>query len=216
MPRILFVCTGNICRSVMAEAFFRRYLGTGKALGWEVGSAGLEAEPGRPPELGVVRVMSEYGLDVSGHRARRLTREMVEEADLVLAMALHNSQRLVVRHQEAAGKVFTLKEFVIRGLPHGEHLDGHLPAERLRFLMERIRRIEGWEAPPGGEVNHQIRSFLLHYFHLYGQELSIDDPLGQSMDFMRRVAEEIREAVDELAGPRLLGIIGDLPARGGG
>ena len=171
-------------------------------------SAGLEAEEGEPPPPEVIAVMEEYGLDVAGHRAHRLQREDVEEADLILTMAMHNPQRLLTEHQEAVGRVFTLKEFVIQGERHGRELAEADPEKRLRELRKWIRHVEGLEAAPGeGNVNEKLRLFFLHYFHVYDHRFSIDDPLGQSMHFMRRTAEEIREAVHRLAGADLLGLI---------
>lgn len=207
--RILFVCTGNICRSAMAEAFARDMLegGNGKCEAL-FSSAGLEAVEGEVPPEEVVKVMRDLGLDVSGHRAKRLTENDVEESDLILAMAMHNSSRLLTRHQEAVEKVFTLKEFVIQGEPRGRDLSGRDPEERLRELRRWIRHIEGLDALLGsGGLNAQLQTFFLHYFHLYDHRFTIDDPLGQSTEFMRKTALEIKEAVYKLLGPDLLALV---------
>jgi protein-tyrosine phosphatase len=77
---VLFVCTGNTCRSPFAEAVARRE-GHG-----DVASAGLSAYTGdQPPEAAIV-VARELGYDLSSHRARRLTDEMLERADVVVGM----------------------------------------------------------------------------------------------------------------------------------
>ncbi|MBC7246672.1 MAG: hypothetical protein H5T73_02675 [Actinobacteria bacterium] len=207
--RILFVCTGNVCRSVMAEAFLRQAL-QGRARDGlvEAVSAGTDAREGEkaPPE--VVEVMRGFDLDVSGHRARLLTGADVEGSDLILTMAMHNSQRLLTMYQDAVDRVFTLKEFVIQGKEKGRRLSSRDPETRLRELKGWIRHVEGLEKGPGeGNLNEKLRLFFLHYFYLYDHSFTIDDPLGQSVEFMRRTALEIRDCVREMAGRELLGLL---------
>ena len=77
-PRVLFICTGNVCRSPMAEGFLREMA---KEAGSEieVGSAGLGAMDEMPPSTNSVMAMEEEGIDISRQRSRMLTPEMVEE-----------------------------------------------------------------------------------------------------------------------------------------
>jgi protein-tyrosine phosphatase len=84
---ILFVCTGNTCRSPMAEALARDEI---RRRGWkhvEVASAGVAADPGLPASYHANTVLREYGLDLAEHCSQRLRPHLVGWADLILAMS---------------------------------------------------------------------------------------------------------------------------------
>jgi protein-tyrosine phosphatase len=84
--RILFVCTGNTCRSPLAVLALRAELGE-DAGAVELDSAGTAASGGEPASAGSLRVAAAAGFDLSGHRSRPLTREQVRDADLVFVMS---------------------------------------------------------------------------------------------------------------------------------
>ena len=109
MKTILFICTGNVCRSPMAEALFRRAVsGRGE---FRVLSAGLGAMDGQPPTPHSVRAMDELGVDISAQRSRMLTTELVREADLILGMTHSHVDTVVLLYPPAAEKTFLLREF---------------------------------------------------------------------------------------------------------
>ena len=112
MMTILFVCTGNTCRSSMAEGIARHLL---KQSGLEdsimFASAGIAAFSGEPASPKAAAVLEEEGIDLSGHRARLLTTELIETASLVLTMTQAHRHRVLELDPTAEAKVFLLKEF---------------------------------------------------------------------------------------------------------
>src|SRR6059036_4031752 len=110
--RILLVCTGNICRSPLAAALLERALVERGIQGIAVGSAGTGAWDGAPVSEGAYLVGLERGLDLSSHRARLLTRELVDAADLILTMARHHRAR--VDELGGESQVFVLGEYAGR------------------------------------------------------------------------------------------------------
>ncbi len=85
--RILFVCSGNTCRSPLAEAIVRRMATDAGRTDVEVSSAGTNGWDGSPASDGALLIGMERSLDLSGHRSRHLTKEIVDAADLILVMA---------------------------------------------------------------------------------------------------------------------------------
>jgi len=110
MPKILFVCTGNICRSPMAEGFLKAMHSD-----FSVSSSGVSSMDGWSAMPEAIEVMKDHGIDISSHRARQITDEMVDEADLVLAMTSRHRELLKVTFPNAESKIFTLKEFAGTG-----------------------------------------------------------------------------------------------------
>ena len=104
--RILFVCTGNTCRSPLAEAIARRILSDAGKSNVIVESAGTNAWDGSPASDEALLVGVERNIDLSGHRSRRLTPEMVEQADLVLVMSPEHLTR--VREMDSTANAYLL------------------------------------------------------------------------------------------------------------
>jgi protein-tyrosine-phosphatase len=150
MTQILLVCTGNTCRSPLAEALLRRKLAERHVDGVTACSAGTGAWDGAPASEGAYLVALEHGLDLSAHRARLLTREIVTDADLVLTMARHHLAR--VEQLGATGKAHLLGEYAghtgadaeVRD-PFGGDLEGYREAfieldAMLDSVVERLER----------------------------------------------------------------------------
>ncbi len=108
--KLLFVCTGNTCRSPLAEALTRSLLE--ERDGWSVASAGLAAAEKAGATAGAGEAAACLGLDLSAHAARQLTPSMLSDADLVLAMTAHQVQSLRKLFPHLAAKIHTIKEYL--------------------------------------------------------------------------------------------------------
>jgi protein-tyrosine phosphatase len=145
----------------MAAALLRHHLG-GRALVEEVASAGTLGWSERPATPHAVTALAERGIDLSGHVSRRLTRAMLDDAELVIAMTRTHAWAVAAHGEDAAARTFLLDELVRlaeRAGPRGgeplggwlAELDGLRPPERLARAAEEV-------ADPAGESLEVYRS----------------------------------------------------------
>jgi protein-tyrosine phosphatase len=113
MPSVLFVCTGNLFRSPIAEACFRRYLQrSGAPKEWVTGSAGTWTRTGVAPDPRTVLEAQRLGLDIRAHRSRLINAELLSRYDLVLVMEAGQKEALQVEFPHLHDRVFLLSEVV--------------------------------------------------------------------------------------------------------
>ncbi|MDI6774592.1 MAG: low molecular weight protein arginine phosphatase [Verrucomicrobiota bacterium] len=107
--QLLFVCSGNVCRSPIAEHLLRARLGPRSE--WTVASAGLSAWTGMPASQSAIDALRERGIDMTGHRSRALDRERIDASSVIVVMT--NSHRDQIRrlYPEAVERVFLLRSF---------------------------------------------------------------------------------------------------------
>jgi protein-tyrosine-phosphatase len=138
---ILFVCTGNTCRSPMAQAMLAARLSGPARERIVVGSAGTHAAQGMPASENTRAVLAAAGLGLEEHRSRPVTSRLLDETDLVLAISREHRQAVVALNPGAAERTFVLSEF-LASPGEDESLAVHDPiGGSLEIYEETFRRI---------------------------------------------------------------------------
>lgn len=118
LKKALLVCTGNTCRSSMAEVIAIRIATIVGLREWQFVSAGLSAEKGSAASFNARKVMTELGLELDTHRARQIDSELITGASLILTMTASHRAQILTQYPETEGKVYTLLNYA-----HGQSHD---------------------------------------------------------------------------------------------
>jgi Protein-tyrosine-phosphatase len=180
LTRILFVCTGNTCRSPMAEALFRR-MAEEAGMAAEARSAGVAALDGQPISKHSKKVLEERGI-TDDLQSRSLKQEDVAWADLILTMTMHHKRIVIEEFPEAIDKVYTLKEYASFDQEQTKAVQ-----ERESLMAKLQLQIAAGQTPDEQDMNRLLE--------LEGKVPNYDiiDPFGGNLTLYTNVAKEIEE-----------------------
>jgi len=123
--KILFICTGNSCRSVIARALFEKMIRESNSLNldeFSIDSAGTNPLEGMSATKETLKVLLSEGIDASSHRAKKATTDMINDANIILAMQSFHKE-IIQSMSKSQDKVYLLKEFCSSGSDKESNLD---------------------------------------------------------------------------------------------
>lgn len=113
MKKIMFVCTGNICRSPMCEYYFQKLVNeSGLENDFLISSCGTYANTGESSTINAIESMKKYGVDLNKHRAKNIDDIDIENYDLILCLTLSHKNAVLGLYPSLKGRVYTLKEYI--------------------------------------------------------------------------------------------------------
>jgi len=189
LKTILFVCTGNTCRSSMAEALMKKLLedAGGNIHGIRVLSAGTSAMKGERAARSAIQVMQEKNIDIRGHQATPLTKELIQKSDLILTMTRNHKSQVLLMEPRAEDKTYTLKEYASKLGSYGEISD---EIDKLLRLIDR-KKVDFFKA-----YEEEISSLRNQRYELMSKLQQVDDRIKElEIKMAQTVANEQREVV---------------------
>lgn len=148
--KILFVCTGNSCRSVMAQGLLKHLLAKKGRLDVQVLSAGVSTFGGLGATPETIEVMKKEGVDVSGHIGQPITPELIRNADIIFCMEDLHRDALVSKVAEAESKIHLLKTFEAKQPPADPNIFDPIGKPKevyescLMTIKEAAERVAQW------------------------------------------------------------------------
>lgn len=112
MKKIMFVCTGNICRSAMAHGYMQKKLNNDCNNNYLISSCGTYAVTGDKSTNNAILAMKDYGVNLNNHRATNINDIDIENYDLILCMTMSHKRNVQELYPKLKDKVYTLKEYV--------------------------------------------------------------------------------------------------------
>jgi glycine hydroxymethyltransferase len=205
VKNVLFVCTGNICRSPIAEGLFRRLVGNRKDI--EVVSAGVHAVRGQPPSVYAVEVCAEEGTNISDLRSQPLTGALVDRATHIFAMTGAHLETMQTLFPQSAEKMFLIREFeepgttVWRDVPDPIGLGREVYKDCARIIKNALPSVlafveQGELVRPGAMRSPDISSHSMDHLSRQFEPGSIASTSAPSYgDALRKVDPEIFDAI---------------------
>lgn len=209
--RFLFVCTGNTCRSPLAQVFLHN-----KRPDLEVKSAGVHAVTGSEVSEGVKTVLGEKGIQFN-HQSNQVDEGLMEWADIVLTLTTSHKATLIKLYPQYINKIYTLKQFAYDNEETEalheklQHHYAQLELKRMQFIAEHKHKIEELNQRNDSESKEELNQLTEQLQELANDDIQsisqieqilpsydISDPFGGSTDVYRKSSEEIEQAIVKL------------------